>query len=108
MPRGAYIKALMGLASSVIDHASLLDQMLSESQILIKESPLQEHLAKVLIAELVWGKGALPGESKPVRAVVKHKSFFRGDTSFEKQPQKKVRPFYDRMVFFWVIIVDPA
>merc|ERR1719295_1688768 len=51
------IKALMGLASSVIDHASLLDQMLSESQILIKESPLQEHLAKVLIAELVWGKG---------------------------------------------------
>jgi len=84
------IKALMGLAASVLDNTSALEEMLSESQILIKEAPLQEHLAKVLIAELVWGKGSLPGESKPVQAVNKYKHVFAKHKQEGCPPNKRL------------------
>ena len=53
------VKALMGLCSAVVDNKEEIEKMMADSQILVKEVPLSKNrnLARVLIAELVWGKG---------------------------------------------------
>ena len=65
-------KAIFSLCSQVVAKKLSLDDMLSSTRILTLEAPLQENLARVLITELVWGKGVLKGESKPILTVNKY------------------------------------
>jgi len=100
------IKALMSLASTVIDNKSALDEMICESKILVKEAPLQEPLAKVLIAELIWGKGTLPGDSKPVLAVTKYQEVFSRHKDTVKKNARAVNPRWVRVNTLKVLSVD--
>ena len=88
------VKALMGLCSAVVENKEEIEKMIADSQILTKEVPLSKNrnLARVLIAELVWGKGDLPPQcqAKPIVSVLKYKQFFTRRENHQKAKASKV------------------
>ncbi|XP_059060693.1 28S rRNA (cytosine-C(5))-methyltransferase [Achroia grisella] len=67
---------LYALITESIKHAADIDKIFNSCSILEKESRLDPWLAKVLTAELLFGKKALPGKSKPEQTILSYKDQF--------------------------------
>lgn len=99
------VKAVFSLVSQVVSHRADLDILMEKSQILEKERPLQDSLARVLMAELLWGKGQLSGQSKPVATINRYKEEFRqllitsqgSVMTSQDHKKKKKKPRYVRI-----------
>ncbi|XP_072943784.1 28S rRNA (cytosine-C(5))-methyltransferase [Epargyreus clarus] len=91
---------LFALITETVKHAGDIDKIFESSEILKNESRLDPWLAKVLTAELLFGKKALPGKSKPEQTVLAYKEQFEKYTS-EHQDELKTevahRPRYVRI-----------
>lgn len=72
---------LFALITETVKHAGDIDKIFESSEILKKESRLDPWLAKVLTAELLFGKKALPGKSKPEQTVLAYKEQFEKYTT---------------------------
>ncbi|XP_052753734.1 28S rRNA (cytosine-C(5))-methyltransferase [Galleria mellonella] len=67
---------LYALITETIKHAADIDKIFNSCSILENESRLDPWLAKVLTAELLFGKKTLPGKSKPEQTVLSYKDQF--------------------------------
>lgn len=54
---------------------------MKKAQFLTKEPGIQVPLAKVLIAELLWGKKRLASECRPVKTVLAYEQIFQAHSS---------------------------
>ena len=63
-------KALAALVSKTLDNEGLLDKIIQNSEILVKEANADPWLFRILITELLLGKQRLPIGSKPVQTVL--------------------------------------
>ncbi|KAF9408837.1 hypothetical protein HW555_011611 [Spodoptera exigua] len=75
---------LYALITETIKHASHINKIFENSKILENESRLDPWLAKILTAELLFGKKALPGKSKPEQTVLSYKEQFEKFSSEHK------------------------
>ncbi|XP_026501597.2 28S rRNA (cytosine-C(5))-methyltransferase [Vanessa tameamea] len=64
---------LYALITETIKHAVDIEKIFETCEILTKEPRLDPWLAKVLAAELLYGKKALPGKSKPELTILSYK-----------------------------------
>ncbi|XP_068082524.1 28S rRNA (cytosine-C(5))-methyltransferase isoform X2 [Anabrus simplex] len=55
----------------------MLDVLFEKTKFLENEYHVNPWLPSVLVTELLWGKEKLPGESKPVKSVLKYETTFR-------------------------------
>lgn len=62
-----------------------IERLLKQSQFFIKEPRCDQWLAKILIVELLWGKGELPGNSKPEETIRAYKQIFKAHLSDIKE-----------------------
>ncbi|CAH2074518.1 unnamed protein product, partial [Iphiclides podalirius] len=67
---------LFALITETIKHAAHIDKIFECSGLLTKESRFDPWLAKVLTAELLFGKKSLPGKSKPEQTILSYKEHF--------------------------------
>ncbi|KAM3961829.1 nop2/Sun-like domain containing protein 5 [Aphomia sociella] len=67
---------LYALITETIKHAADIDKLFNHCSILENESRLDPWLAKVLTAELLFGKKTLPGKSKPEQTILSYKDQF--------------------------------
>ncbi|KAJ8725442.1 hypothetical protein PYW08_003625 [Mythimna loreyi] len=91
---------LFALITETIKHASDIDKIFENCKILEKESRLDPWLAKILTAELLFGKKTLPGKSKPEQTVLSYKDQFEKYTSDHQDDLKTEaapRPRYVRI-----------
>lgn len=79
-------KALAALVSKTLDNEGLLDKIIQNSEILVKEANADHWLFRILIAELLLGKQRLPIGSKPVQTVLAYGPTLR--TEFLKETGK--------------------
>ena len=73
------IKALMSLVTQCIERRAQLNDLFDKVELFSKETGLDRHLASILATELLWGKEALPGESRPVTTLRKYESSLKAD-----------------------------
>ncbi|CAH1646260.1 unnamed protein product [Spodoptera littoralis] len=91
---------LYALITETIKHASHINKIFENCKILENESRLDPWLAKILTAELLFGKKALPGKSKPEQTVLSYKDQFEKFSSEHKDDFKTEvapRPRYVRI-----------
>ncbi|KPJ00096.1 hypothetical protein RR46_02883 [Papilio xuthus] len=67
---------LFALITETIKHAAHIDKIFDSCSLLKNESRLDPWLAKILTAELLFGKKALPGKSKPEQTILSYKEQF--------------------------------
>lgn len=72
---------LYALITETIKHAADIEKIFDSCGILVNESRLDPWLAKVLTTELLFGKKALPGKSKPEQTILSYKEQFEKFTS---------------------------
>lgn len=70
-----HIRKGKGLAimDLILVNLKQIDEMLRRTELLTKEPRLNPWLARVLIAELIFGRGELTGESLPVQCVKRYR-----------------------------------
>lgn len=68
--------ALFALITETIKHAADIDKVFEFCSLLKNEPRLDPWIAKVLTAELLFGKKALPGNSKPEQTILSYKEQF--------------------------------
>lgn len=68
------VKALFALVTECIKYQADLEAAFSSLNILTIEKPLDKNLALILATELIFGKKSLPGESKPIKTVLRYKN----------------------------------
>lgn len=88
---------LYALITETIKHAAEIDKIFESCQILTKEPRLDPWLAKVLAVELLYGKKALPGKSKPEQTILSYKEQFEKITP---EPQDKLNAKGKQNLFF--------
>ena len=66
------IKALFALVSECLKYERVIEEAFVTLDILTLENPLEKNLAFILATELLYGKKTLPGDSKPVQAILKY------------------------------------
>ncbi|XP_013190002.2 28S rRNA (cytosine-C(5))-methyltransferase [Amyelois transitella] len=91
---------LYALITETIKHAADIDKIFENCSILEKETRLDPWLAKVLTAELLFGKKSLPGKSKPEQTILSYKDQFQTYTSDHQDDMKTEatrRPRYVRI-----------
>ncbi|XP_026329160.1 probable 28S rRNA (cytosine-C(5))-methyltransferase [Hyposmocoma kahamanoa] len=91
---------LYALINETIKHAAEIDKIFESCGLLTKEPRLDPWLAKVLTAELLFGKKELPGNSKPVQTILSYKDRLEKHNTFGQDSSKtKVirRPRYVRI-----------
>lgn len=79
---------LFALITETIKHAGDIDKIFENCKILETESRLDPWLAKILTAELLFGKKALPGKSRPEQTVLSYKEKFEKYTSEHQDDMK--------------------
>lgn len=62
---------------TLFQKSSDIEILLNRSKILEKESRCDPWLVKILMVELLWGKGTLPGQSKPENTVRGYEQIFK-------------------------------
>lgn len=65
------------MVTTLVQKSNEIEILLKRSKILEKESRCDPWLIKILIIELLWGKGVLPGQSKPENAVRGYEQIFK-------------------------------
>ncbi|CAG9783545.1 unnamed protein product [Diatraea saccharalis] len=91
---------LYALITETIKHAADIDKIFEHCDVLKKESRLDPWLAKVLTAELLFGKKTLPGKSKPEQTILSYKEQFEKYTNENEDTLKLEvvrRPRYVRV-----------
>ncbi|XP_026742575.1 probable 28S rRNA (cytosine-C(5))-methyltransferase [Trichoplusia ni] len=91
---------LFALITETIKHAGDIDKIFENSKILENETRLDPWLAKILTAELLFGKKALPGKSKPEQTVLSYKDQFEkyiSDHQDDLKTEVAPRPRYVRI-----------
>ncbi|XP_013140023.1 PREDICTED: probable 28S rRNA (cytosine-C(5))-methyltransferase [Papilio polytes] len=91
---------LFALITETIKHAAHIDKIFDSCSLLKNESRLDPWLAKILTAELLFGKKSLPGKSKPEQTILSYKEQFEKYTDdHEDDLKSKVvrRPRYVRV-----------
>ncbi len=68
---------MYALLSESVRRSRSLDGILGGAGILEREPGLDESLARILVTELLYGKGSLPGASRPVRTVASYEGRLR-------------------------------
>lgn len=63
----------LAMMDLILVHLKQIDELLKQTDLLAKEPRLNPWLAKVLIAELLFGRGELNGESLPVQCIKRYK-----------------------------------
>jgi len=66
-------KGLFSLVMETQNHKKQLDKVTEKIELFVSEPRFNKHLAYVLINELIWGKQTLPGDSLPVKTVLRYK-----------------------------------
>jgi len=66
------IKALFALVTECLKYETAIEEAFVKLDILTSEKPLDKCLAFILATELLYGKKTLPGESKPVKTILKY------------------------------------
>ncbi|XP_065156024.1 28S rRNA (cytosine-C(5))-methyltransferase [Atheta coriaria] len=74
-------KAIYALVLTTIQRDTQIDFLMKKAQFLTKEPGIQVPLAKVLIAELLWGKKRLASECRPVKTVLAYEQIFQAHSS---------------------------
>ncbi|CAO1417755.1 unnamed protein product [Diamesa hyperborea] len=67
---------MMALLNKIQANEPQIEGMITKSEILIKETMLNPFLARILIAELMFGRKMLNGQSKPVQCVLSYQDKF--------------------------------
>lgn len=88
---------LYALITETIKHAAEIDKIFESCQILTKEPRLDPWLAKVLAVELLYGKKALPGKSKPEQTILSYKEQFE---KIKPEPQDELNTKGKQNLFF--------
>ncbi|CAG9585749.1 unnamed protein product [Danaus chrysippus] len=91
---------LYALITETIKHATDIDKIFENCGILAKEQRLDPWLAKILTAELLFGKKTLPGKSKPELTILSYKEQFenfRSENPDEVKSKVVHRPRYVRI-----------
>lgn len=76
------------MVTTLVHKSNEIEILLKRSQILEKESRCDPWLTKILIVELLWGKGALVGSSKPENTVRGYEQIFKAHLA-DKTPINK-------------------
>lgn len=88
-------KALAALVSKTLDNEGLLDKIIQNSEILVKEANADHWLFRILITELLLGKQRLPIGSKPVQTVLAYgptlRTEFLRETGKLHKTQKRIK-----------------
>lgn len=88
-------KALAALVSKTLDNEGLLDKIIRNSEILVKEANADHWLFRILITELLLGKQRLPIGSKPVQTVLAYgptlRTEFLRETGKLHKTQKRIK-----------------
>lgn len=79
---------LYALITETIKHAADIDRIFESCSLVEKEPRLDPWLAKVLTAELLFGKKSLPGKSKPEQTILSYKDQFEEYTSAHQDDLK--------------------
>lgn len=86
---------LFALITETIKHAAHIDKIFDSCSLLKNESRLDPWLAKILTAELLFGKKSLPGKSKPEQTILSYKEQFEKYTDdHEDDLKSKGNYFY--------------
>ncbi|XP_061711926.1 28S rRNA (cytosine-C(5))-methyltransferase [Cydia pomonella] len=94
------INVLYALITETIKHAADIDKLFESSGLPTNEPRLDPWLAKVLTTELLFGKKALPGKSKPEQTILSYKEKFENYTADHPEDAKTEavrRPRYVRI-----------
>lgn len=67
---------LFALITETIKHSDVINKIFESCDILQNEIRLDPWLAKILTAELLYGKKVLPGKSKPEQTISSYKENF--------------------------------
>lgn len=67
---------MYALVTETIKHSSLIDKLFENCKVLVDQPRLDPWLAKVLTVELLFGKKALPGKSKPEITISSYREQF--------------------------------
>lgn len=67
------MSSLQAVLKSYSDNRGAIDNAIEETGLLKDNPRLDSALAKVLVTELIYGRGQLNGESKPVQTVREYK-----------------------------------
>jgi 25S rRNA (cytosine2278-C5)-methyltransferase len=85
------VSSMYSLLSKIRANKHILDQVIEKTGIFEKEPRLNPWMGKFLIGELLFGRGQLTGNSKPVTCVLSYEDQFRealttvdGEISTEK------------------------
>ena len=104
-PKHPNTKALFALVSNAVNHMAEVEAVISKMGLFSLEPKLQKELGMVLITELVWGKGELPGESLPVKAVLKYKKRIGKCVNKEGGVDgRALSETWPRLNFFWICV----
>ncbi|KAI8435274.1 hypothetical protein MSG28_003613 [Choristoneura fumiferana] len=79
---------LYALITETIKHADDIDKIFENCSLVTNEPRLDLWLAKVLTAELLFGKKALPGKSKPEQTILSYKDQFEKYTADHQEDLK--------------------
>lgn len=79
---------LYALITETIKHADDIDKIFENCSLVAKEPRLDLWLAKVLTAELLFGKKTLPGKSKPEQTILSYKDQFEKYTADHQEDLK--------------------
>ncbi|GLV35856.1 Nop2/Sun-like domain containing protein 5 [Carabus blaptoides fortunei] len=106
------LKGIYSLVLNVLKNEDKLGQIIRGTQILIKENRLNPWLARVLITELLWGKGRLNGDCKPFQTILSYKTQFTDilntlqDVEQQDTTRKVRKPRYVRINTLKLQIAD--
>lgn len=95
---------MLALLTACVDHRSQLAALRDHLQWAEREPRLDPDLADVLLTELLWGKGRLPGQSRPIQTILAYESPIRSfhlpalsQSVLEQKGLAQKRPRYVRL-----------
>ena len=76
----------------ILNNLKAIDELISKTKILEEQPKLNKWLAKVLIAELIFGRGQLSGESLPVKCVLSYQDkLMEAYQSADMKPAERIK-----------------
>lgn len=65
-------KKVYSLSVNILKHYNYIQEILNRTHLLEKEQFLRREFASILIYEIIFGKGYIPGENKVVSVIRKY------------------------------------
>ncbi|XP_064556168.1 28S rRNA (cytosine-C(5))-methyltransferase [Drosophila montana] len=93
----ARVRSLQAVLKHYSDNRGAVDNAIEETGLLKDNPNLDSALAKVLVTELIFGRGELNGESRPVQTVRLYKERLQQAVSSVEYQKKEPNPRYVRI-----------